>query len=811
MLKGGSRGPALVPGKPEASLLYTAAAHTGDLKMPPGKSALPSADLAALRQWIETGAPWTAARKTQRDQPDWWAFRSPKRPEVPQSPEPGWQANPIDAFVAAKLGEKKLRHAPPADPRELIRRASFDLTGLPPAPERVEEFVKNYSPEAYEQLIEELLASPHYGERWGRHWLDVARYADSGGFETDIFFPTAWRYRDYVIKSFNEDKPYDRFVQEQIAGDELWPDNLDLEGTYKVSPAKLAHLEARIGTGLYTLGPELHESNMNIPKLLHEQFTDAVDTTGSVFLGMTIGCARCHDHKFDPISQRDYYSFQAIFAGSKAIDLQVVPRHYYADYRQHYTKLLVANESRAAYRLFEEKIRTRVIDGIKAKFSPEVVQAYAVAEGKRTAEQEKIAAPLIREVRAIKLEEHFTVDEQKEKLRLLEQLGRSVLALPEKDASQNIAFDGLMEIPSAAVLAHEDPELIPAVKLLKRGELSTPLAAVDPAVPAALSDGSASFDEQPGAALSRRRTLALWLTRPDHPLTARVMVNRIWHGHFGRGLVSTPNDFGRQSQPPSHPELLDFLATEFVDQGWSIKSLHRMIMLSNTYRQTSRFSPEENLRSDPENRYLWRMNRRRLEGEALWDAMHAAAGTLNPKLGGQAVAVPLAEEELTALGSPAQWPVAADPAEHNRRGIYLMNRRNFAYPMMQAFDNPDNAVSCPERDVTTVAPQALWFMNNRSAYRQATEFAARLVREKGDNPAQWIDRAWKLALGRPPQSIEVQKSLELLNRLSTNAEQDAKLHEASPDALRKLPAARASALSKLCLAVFNLSEFVYVD
>jgi hypothetical protein len=489
----------------------------------------------------------------------------------------------------------------------------------------------------------------------------------------------------------------------------------------------------------------------------------------------------------------------------------VVPRHYYADYKQHYTKLLVASESRNAYRLFEKRIRDRVIESKKAKFSPDVVKAFEIPENKRTAEQEKTAAPLLREIRELKLEEYLSSEEQKERLRLLEQIGLAVLALPEKDASQNIAFDGLMEVPAATVLGHEAPELIPAVQLLRRGELSMPLEAVKPAIPAALSDGSTSFEEQQGAEPSRRRALALWLSRPDHPLTARVMVNRIWQGHFGRGLVSTPNDFGHQSQPPSHPELLDWLATEFVQQGWSVKNLHRMIMLSNTYRQTSRFSPEENLRSDPDNRYLWRMNRRRLEGEALWDAMHAAAGTLNPKLGGPAVAVPLAEEELTALGSPSQWPVAADPAEHNRRGIYLMNRRNFAYPMMQAFDNPDNAVSCPERDVTTVAPQALWFMNNRSAHGQAAEFAGRLVRERGNHPREWIDQAWRLALGRAPRSSETQKALKLLAQLEVNDAAGANPDKAGPSALRELPAARASALAKLCLAIFNLSEFVYVD
>ena len=803
MLRGGKRGPALALDKPDQSLLYQAAAHAGDLKMPPGKPPLAPEDLETLRKWIAAGAPWRDAVQRAPKDPGWWSFRPPRRPAAAKSS--------IDAFIAAKLTEHKLKPAPTADRRTLIRRAYFDLLGLPPSAERVEQFLRDSSPDAYAKLIEELLASPHYGERWGRHWLDVARYADSGGFETDIYYPHAWRYRDYVIKSFNEDKPYDRFLQEQIAGDEFWPDNLDLEGTYQISRSKLTSLEARIGTGLYTLGPELHESNMNIPKLVHEQLIDAVDTTGSVFLGLTLGCARCHDHKFDPISQRDYYRFQAIFAPSLPADYYVVPRHYLADYRQHYTKMLVANEARTAYRLFEEKIRKRVTAAKKAGFSASVVEAFEISEDKRTPQQEELAAPLVKAVAAIKLEEHFTPEEQQERLRLLEQIGKAVLALPEKDASQNILYDGLMEVPAAAVLDHHPPQLVPEIHLLGRGELTQPLEKVGPGVPAILADDGISFDQLSATAtLSYRKKLALWLSRPNHPLTARVMVNRVWHWHFGRGLVSTPNDFGRQGQLPSHPELLDWLAVEFVEGGWSLKDLHRLIMLSTTYRQASNFSDEDNLRIDPENRYLWRMNRRRLEGEAVWDAIHSVAGTLNTKMGGRPVALPLAEDEQTAVGNPAQWPVAADPSEYTRRGIYILSRRNFTYPMLQAFDNPDSAVSCPERDVTTVAPQALWFLNNRVIFQQAVELATRLVKERGDDPAVWVERAWQLALARAPSPGEKRQGLALIESL-TNSSAHTKLLENSGPVLAKLAPARAAALAKFCLTVFNLSEFSYVD
>ena len=468
---------------------------------------------------------------SKQDQPEWWSFRTPKKPSVPDLSTDPWVRNPIDAFIASKVAQKGLKRAPEADRRTLIRRAYFDLLGLPPTPERVEKFVQDRAPDAYDTLIEELLASPAYGERWARHWLDVARYADSGGFETDIFFPNAWRYRDYVIKSLNEDKPYDRFLQEQVAGDELWPDNLDLEGTYQVSARRLEHLEARIGTGLYTLGPELHESNQNIPKLVYEQLTDAADTTGSAFLGLTLGCARCHDHKFDPIAQRDYYRFQAIFAPSHPADFTVVPRHYYSDYRQHYTELLVVSEARVAVRRFDEQIRKRIIDTKKKEFPGDVVAAFEIPDEKRTSQQEELAAPLVKAVASVKLDDYYSAAEKKERERLLGQIGSAILKLPEKDASQNIAFDGLMEIPAATGLEHYPPELIPDVHLLSRGNLDQPRDKVNPGTPAVLSGGSGDFEA--ADYLQQRRKLALWLSRPDHPLTSRVIVNRIWMWHFG--------------------------------------------------------------------------------------------------------------------------------------------------------------------------------------------------------------------------------------------------------------------------------------
>jgi hypothetical protein len=649
--------------------------------------------------------------------------------------------HPIDAFLLAELRHRGLTPAARAPRHVLIRRALFDLLGLPPSPERVEAFLHDPSPDAWKNLIDELLALPQYGERWGRHWLDVARYADTGGYETDIYYKNAWRYRDYVIKSLSDDKPYDRFVQEQIAGDELWPDNLDLNGSYVMAPEKLAHFEAMTGTGFYALGPQIHESNMDARKLTLERLTDWVDVTGSAFLGLTLACARCHDHKFDPISQRDYYALQAVFAGSREVEVPIVHAMGVADFRQHYPSVVAVDEARRAFRLFQQRTQGQTL----------------------TAEQDA------------------------ERHGLLEAIANAVLALPPSDA-QGVPFDGIMEIPTVTVLGHERQPLVPPVYWLARGDLQRPRDQVGPALPEVLARQTDTNGALPGPVDSRKQ-LALWLTRPDHPLTARVIVNRVWQWHFGRGLVATPNDFGSMGVPPTHPELLDWLASEFVAGGWSLKSLHRLIMTSEAYQQASDAWSEDHQRQDPDNTLLWRMNRRRLEGEALWDAIHAVAGTLNLKMGGRPVMPPLSGEELT---NKSQWVVSADPAEHTRRGIYIIVRRNFRFPLFETFDAPVNAVSCGGRDVSTVAPQALWLMNNQTVWQQAQQFAARLGRDAGADSATRVDRAWYLAVSRPPTDDERREALTLLAQWTQETDEQA-------------------AWTKLALLLFNLNEFLFVD
>ncbi len=778
---GGDSGPAVAAGDPEHSLLVQAIRREGDIKMPPDET-LEQGQVALVVAWVKSGATWPSypdAAKPDADRSSaeallaappaetgdpLWAFRPVADPQPPIIRAAGEPGSPIDRFIIARAESLGLACAPRADRRTLIRRAYFDLVGLPPPVEEVERFAADASSDAFAKLVDKLLASNEYGQRWARHWLDVARYADSGGYETDMYFRNAWRYRDYVVKSFNDDKPYDRFVQEQIAGDEIWPDDLALDGSYVMPKQKLEHLEARIGTGLYTLGPQIHESNMDARKLDYERLTDWADTTGSVFLGLTLGCARCHDHKFDPISQADYYGLQAIFAGSREVELPLINGMEIADFKQHYPRIIAVDEARRAYRLFEKRVAGR-----------------------------KLSA-----------------EEENEKRALRDKIAAAVLELPEQGASTpNDRFDGLMEVPTATVLGHVDAPLVSDVHVLGRGDLDRPKRKVSAEIPAILR-AATGYGEPLAGPFAGRKQFALWLTRPDNPLAARVMVNRVWQGHFGAGLVATPNDFGRMGLAPSHPELLDWLARRFVESGWSIKQLHRSIMLSDAYQRASAYENPQNLARDGDNRFLWRMNRRRLEAEALWDFVHAAAGTLNLKLGGRPVVPKLAEDEMSALREPWQWTVSADPAEHTRRGLYLLVRRNFRFPMFEVFDSPVNSVSSARRDVTIVAPQALWSLNNRRAFGQATQFAGRLVREAGAQPSACVERAWAIALSRPPSETEKSEALALIAALELAAGSSPPLDE-PPAELAKLPPARAAALAKFCLAVFNLNEFLFVD
>ena len=810
LLEGGHRGPAAVPGDAGSSLLFLAASHDGELKMPPGGSPLAAADLEVLRRWIDGGLPWTGVREDGPSPPSWWSFRKLQRPAVPATEADAWVRNPIDAFVLARLQEKGLKPAPEADRRTLIRRAYFDLVGLPPTPEQMDRHLGDDSPDAYGKMVGELLESPRYGERWARHWLDVVRYADSSGFESDHYYPNAWRYRDYVIKSLNEDKPYDRFLQEQIAGDELWPQRFELLGSRTIPLKKNEYLEARVGTGLYTFGPEVLESMQDAPQLRAEELTDWADTTGAAFLGLTLGCARCHDHKSDPISQRDYYAFQAVFANSRKVDIPVMAPIQVVSRNIGYPGVIAVEETRSAYRRFEKRVQERIEEKQKAQFPPEVVEAYETDAKSRTPEQEELAKPLTEAIRAVKFDEALLEPEKEEQQELLLRLARRVLKVSEIEGSSLIRFEGLLEIPKASVLDYFPPEAVPPVHLLHRGEFRQKEERVEPGLPTVLTRAV-----DPGGAFSGslgnrpRKQLALWLSRPDHPLTARVMVNRLWQWHLGKGLVRTPNDYGRQGETPSHPELLDWLAVEFTARNWSLKAVHWLILNSSTYRMSSLHGDTSAFSLDPENRLLWRMNRRRLEAEVLWDATLAAAGTLKLEMYGRPAAPPLGKDELESLGGLTGWLAAEDPESQYRRGVYILSRRNLRFPMFDVFDSPQNAVSCPRRDVTTVAPQALWFLNNRMIFRQAAAFASRLVESEGDDPGAWVEKAWRLALSRPPTATEKQEALELMSARAREAKEEK--WTGLPAELEKIPRPRAAALTQFCLGLFNLNEFSHID
>jgi hypothetical protein len=606
-----------------------------------------------------------------------WAFL-PIQAVQPSADSSGWSANAIDRFIRAKQQYSNLQPSRSADKGTLLRRATLDLLGLPPTPEEVDAFLTDTSNNAWSKVIDRLLASPHYGERWGRHWLDVVRYADTGGFEVDHYYPSAWKYRDYVIRSFNADKPFDRFIQEQVAGDELWPND---------------H-EAVLGTGLYCVGPALDESAMVTNQLEYEWLTDAADTTGAAFLGLTFGCARCHNHKYDPLSQKDYFAMQAIFAASD--------------------------------RPFPEKVRLLRIKTLNGLLSEAPVPQVLLNDSRCRIQTE-----------------------------------------------EQVGFH----------LYHRDKPL--DIHRLKRGELSKPLESVGPGIPAFLTRAEPSSDVMAEQANKRRVYLAHWLTTPENPLTARVLVNRVWAWHFGMGIVRTPNDFGSQGDPPTHPDLLDWLARDFMDHGWSIKHLHRLILLSKTYQLDSK-AKGPGPQVDPENRLLWHGLRRRLEGEAIRDCMLACAGNLNLKAFGPPVVPKLGPQELTGLfNAKDKWPVTADKAEHNRRSVYLLVRRTFAYPIFAAFDPPEVMTSCPSRQQTIVPTQALTLLNSPLAREQARAFAHRLLQECGSQPHKIAAQAWLLAYGRLISKTESDRAIEFLRQ--------------------------GGALEELCLALFNSNEFVFVE
>ncbi len=698
--------------------------------------------------WVDKDDAWVAPRK------NWWAFKKPVRAEVPAIADQ-WVKTPIDAFVLEGLRAKSLAPSPVVERARLIRRLTLDLTGLPPAPTDVEAFVNDRTPRALEKVIDRLMASSQYGERWAVKWLDVARYADTNGYEADSERPNAWRYRDYVVKAFNQDKPYDRFIREQIAGDELFPGDPD----------------ALIATGFHRAGPvHLVGGNTDKEETRQEVLTEMTGAVGSVYLGLTIGCARCHNHKFDPIPQSDFYRLQAVFAGTEGKD---VPLGVESDKKTHDEALKAHKQRTKPIRdqidEIEKPYRERLMEANRAKLDPKVREAMDVPKGKRTEEQQRLAKEGDAQIK-VAWDVLLAVLNPEDKAR------RAGLRRKMHD----IDYEQPAPLPAAFAVANAEKS--PPTHILKVGNYKMKLDQVEPGLLRVLDPPPVTKE-----VAGRRSTLADWLASPEHPLTARVMVNRIWQLRMGTGLVLTPNDFGVLGQRPTNQKLLDWLANEFVASGWSVKKLDRMILSSSVYQQDTRHD-EAKAAVDGDNKLYWRANRRRLEGEFLRDSVLAVSGSLNARQGGRPIKTPLEPEVYDLIfteGEPDNlWPVNRDPAEHDRRSMYLLNKRTVRLPFLANFDQPDNMTSCPVRPQSTHALQALSLLNSEPMQRLSERFAARLEAECGSNVECRLRRAYMLALARGPRAEEVAMAREFLDKGGPWAD--------------------------LCLALFNRNEFAYV-
>ncbi len=753
-----------------------------------------AADLAAKTSETVKLAPLAPFEHYTADESGRWAYRPPKRPEVPTVREAGWVQTPVDAFILARLEKKEITPSKPADRAALLRRVYFDLTGLPPAPEEVAAFVTNPSPKAYAGVVERLLASPHYGERWGQHWLDVVRYADTDGFEYDALRPDAWRYRDYVIRAFNADKPFDRFILEQLAGDELAPGDQD---------AMTAVGFNRLAAWRKNAGNQDEEMNRN------EVLTEQTNAVGAVFMGTTLACSRCHDHLFDPIRQSDYYRLQAFFAPAVFKEVSLASAEARTAWE---AKAKVVKEEMEKVKKsiadMEADWKKRLLEAKRGQLNEAERAALVVAPTARNEEQKALASQADFKL-ASKVDEigrRFVTELKQKKKRMTAELEQVESRMPEP-------------LPAIWTVSDERNQ-IPQIHILDRGRHTSKGKRVGARVPGVfLPENAPEYeDDNHSETTGRRLALARWLASPENPLTARVMANRLWHYHFGRGIVATPNDFGAQGAPPTHPELLDWLASEFVSQKWSIKAMHRVLVLSNTYQLASEGEPASlattGLAKDPDNRLFWRHNRRRLEAEAVRDAMLSVAGNFNARAGGPAVLVPVQEELVHQLYQPKQWAVSSDASEHRRRAIYLIAKRNLRLPFMEAFDAPDLQNSCARREQSTHALQTLELMNGSFSNTQAQVLAGRLLKENGWKPEALVESAFLLITGRAPSSREThvaanfitQQTAFLRERLARNEE--VPLPSWMPQGADK---AAAAALFDFSLAMFNLPGFLYVN
>lgn len=796
LLQGGEKGAAIVAGKASESLLMQAVRHaTEELAMPP-KEKLSDREVAALETWIDHGAPWPAdeapmaaessgerignaledernpiVRIFRGERLDLWSLKPVVRPTVPDSVTSDWIKNDIDRFILSRLEAERLAPSDEVDRRALIRRVTYDLTGLPPSAEEVEAFVADPRSDAYERLVERLLASPRYGEHQARWWLDVVRYSDSNGFDWDEYRPRAWLFRDYVVRSFNADRPFDRFVTEQLAGDEL------LDG----APKDEAERDALLATAYLRIGPQDNSASLfnEESRAHHEWMSDLTETTASAFLGLTMSCCRCHDHKFDPLSQADHFRLRAFFEPLKyADDLPTNLAEEQEAIRAHNESLerkveVLENELTVLRETFTERAsvpKRELLSAEERGLLEKPADSLSDEESKRREEAAKKIEPSDEERNAVR-----TDQEKQDEERLSGEID-SLL-------KQKRSFD-------FALLATDQRDAPRATHLLYQGDHKSPREEVAPGFVSILDPNPATIAAPAGETQGRRLTLAKWITAPSNPLTARVLVNRVWQQHFGQGLVATPNDFGLAGARPTHPELLDWLASEFVENRWSIKRLHYALVTSATYRQSSAVSPELKER-DPENDLLARQTMRRLTAEQLRDSLLVASGLLNGKTEGKPVWPELPSEVLQAnpafLDDNAEKTKGWYPSpeeEQNCRSLFLIQKRTVRIPFLETFDLPENATSCACRNVSTAAPQAFSLLNSPLAVKAAKAFAVRVEREAGEEVDDRVRTAFRLALQREPSADELTISIAFMQQHDVTA---------------------------FCRAMLNLNEFAYVE
>ncbi len=803
IVRGGDSGAAVVPGNRDGSLLFQ---RIRDGDMPPGKrKKLTPDEVAVLGRWIAGGArvkgpePEAAGPGPllTAEERGFWSFQPILRPPVPSFSAADRVRTPIDAFLLARLRDKGLDFAPDADRRTLVRRASFDLTGLPPSPEEVQRFLADDSPDAYEKLLDRLLASPHYGERWGRHWLDVAGYADSEGYAAeDAVRPRAYKYRDYVIRSLNADKPFDQFIQEQLAGDEM------VRPPYPALPP--AEIDKLVATGFLRMAPDgTGSGGVDQTMARNQVVADTIRIVSTSLLGLTVGCAQCHDHKYDPIPQTDFYRLRAVL--EPAYD----PRSWLPPQARRVSLYTEADRKKAQ----EIETQAAKIDAEYNHKRDEYIARTFEAELKKLPEKVREPIRAARKTPADKqtpeqkqlLKDHPSVNVTAGSLYLYDHQAAEDL---KKIAARAAALRATKPVEDFVRALTETPGPAPVTRLFHRGEPGQPRQEVLPGGLAVLDDREPlKIAPEPGLPTSGRRlAYARWLTSGRHPLTARVLVNRVWMHHFGKGIVGTPGDFGFLGERPTHPELLDFLADDFTAGGWRLKRLHKVLMLSTAYRQAA-VRDQRRDAVDPDNRLLSRFAVRRLEAEAVRDAMLAVAGKLNRRMFG--TPVPVMEDEVGQFvigienknGENRPGAVLPMFGEEFRRSVFVQVRRSRPLGVLDAFDAPAMTPNCDARASSTVAPQALLLMNSAFVTEQSRYFAERLTREAPD-PAARVARAWELAFGRPPDAEQARAGLDFLARQAEQFRKKPPANGADP---------QREALVDLCHALLSANGFLYVD